>query len=239
VNDSAVLADVRRGRTDRFFDLFANRGAPASAADLQEAFTWCAYFGDVSALRFGLEHGLALQALGDDLGLHAAAFHGHWPLCEFLLERGAPVNRTLAATGETPLHAATSHLDRARYDRVVRVLLAHGADPNLATQPGIETGDFMRDARTRGETPLHRAAAFAGEETIDLLLAAGATIDARDAHGDTPLSWASWARRPVGILRKLLFGDQTISPSYRSLAEHLLGEPGPLTESGGKQARIR
>ena len=32
----------------------------------------------------------------------------------------------------------------------------------------------MRDCRTKGETPLHRAAAFGGEETIDLLLAAGA-----------------------------------------------------------------
>jgi hypothetical protein len=220
-----VLAALRRGRTDRFFDLVLPGGDAMRSAEVDEAWRWCAYYGDVSALRRGLEGGLTLAAFGDDLGLHAAAFHGHWPLCEFLLERGAPVDRALEATGETPLHAATSHLDRSRYDRVVRVLLGSGADPNRATRPGVETGDFMRDARTRGETPLHRAAAFGGEDTIEMLLRAGATVDARDVHGDTPLSWASWARRPVGILRKLLHGDRRIEPSYRSLAEHLLGEP--------------
>ena len=55
----------------------------------------------------------------------------------------------------------------------------------------------MRDARTRGETPLHRAAAFGTEETIDLLRGAGARPRrAKDAHGDTPLSWGSWYARP-------------------------------------------
>jgi catalase len=44
----------------------------------------------------------------------------------------------------------------------------------------------MRDCRTRGETPLHRAAAFGDAEAVQLLLDAGAVIDARDANGDTP-----------------------------------------------------
>jgi ankyrin repeat protein len=43
----------------------------------------------------------------------------------------------------------------------------------------------MRDCRTKGETPLHRAAAFGDSESIKLLLDAGAIIDARDANGDT------------------------------------------------------
>ena len=41
----------------------------------------------------------------------------------------------------------------------------------------------MRDCRTKGETPLHRAAAFASEATIQRLLDAGARVDASDANG--------------------------------------------------------
>ena len=59
----------------------------------------------------------------------------------------------------------------------------------------------MRDVRTRGETPLHRAAAFGSEQSIQMLLAAGARLDAKDIHGDSPLTWASWhrtAERQIG-----------------------------------------
>jgi hypothetical protein len=61
-----------------------------------------------------------------------------------------------------------------RYDLVVSVLLAAGADPNAATLPGVPTGSFMRDCRTKGETPLHRAAAFGDAGTVLMLLDAGA-----------------------------------------------------------------
>jgi len=54
------------------------------------------------------------------------------------------------------------------------VLLALGTNPNCATKSGIETGGFMRDCRTKGETPLHREAAFGDEEAIQMLLDAGA-----------------------------------------------------------------
>ena len=56
----------------------------------------------------------------------------------------------------------------------------------------METGGFMRDCRTKGETPLHRAAAFGTKETIQILLDAKAKLDAKDMNGDSPLSWASW-----------------------------------------------
>ena len=69
------------------------------------------------------------------------------------------------------------------------------------------TNHFMRDIRTRGETPLHRAAAFGTEATIQMLLDAGARTDARDMNGDSPLTWASWHLRPRSILRKLCYGD--------------------------------
>jgi uncharacterized protein len=65
---------------------------------------------------------------------------------------------------------------------------------------------LMRDVVTRGETPLHRAAAFGSTVSIRILLDAGAVIDAKDANGETPLGWASWHRRPIAILGLLCYG---------------------------------
>jgi hypothetical protein len=99
------------------------------------------------------------------------------------------------------------------------------ADPNRATKPSVETGAFMRDCRTRAETPLHRAAAFASEDTIQLLLDAGAKVDAKDRNGDSPLTWASWSLRPDSILRKLCYGSFSVHPERCSMDEYLLGKP--------------
>lgn len=219
---------IADGRTDLVIEGVA-RGMPATSRDAQGTpwIVWCAYYGDVSAIRFLLSHGERLEALGADLGIHAAAFHGHWRLCEFLLEHGADANVELADTGETPLHAALAHGGSATHELTLTVLLARGADPHRVTRPGVPTGSFMRDARSRGETPLHRAAAFASAEAIRALLDAGAHRDARDAHGDTPLAWASWHRRPTEVLRLLLYGEHRIHPEHRGLAAHLLGRPHP------------
>jgi ankyrin repeat protein len=73
--------------------------------------------------------------------------------------------------------------------------------------------------------PLHRAAAFGTEETVDLLLAAGADREARDMNGDTPLGWASWYGRPDAILRRLLYGSFSIHPARKSMQAYLLGMP--------------
>jgi len=136
------------------------------------------------------------------------------------------VNQAEDETGETPLHSALCK-SSASHDRVVRVLLANGADPHCKTKVGAETGGFMRDARTKGETPLHRAAAFASAETVQLLLDAGAQKDARDCNGDTPLSWGSWHLRPDPILRKLCYGPYRIREDRKSMDVNLLGEPYP------------
>ena len=151
---------------------------------------------------------------------HGGAFHGHWELCQFLIENGAAANRADPQTGETPLHAALCKANRPKYDSVIKVLLANGAKPNCATKPNVETGSFMRDCRTKGETPLHRAAAFGSEEAVQLLLDAGALVDAKDMNGETPLSWASWHLRPASILRKLCYGRFWIHPDNHATYDH-------------------
>jgi ankyrin repeat protein len=206
-----MLKQIADGRTDLVFERVAQGHAADSLGDDGlSLIQWCAYHGDVSAIRFLISRGASLDAIGANRDLNGAVFHGHWQLCEFLIEHGADVNHPMPETGETPLHSALCKANAPVFNRVLKVLLAHGADPNRATKPGIETDSFMRDCRTKGETPLHRAAAFGDAQAIQLLLDAGAVIDARDAHGDTPLSWASWYLRPRPILRMLCYGKYSV-----------------------------
>ena len=221
-----MLGEIVEGRTDLVFEyLAAGHKADSADADGVSLLQWCAYYGDVSAMKHLLAHGAQLNSLGKDLGLIGACFHGHWRLCKFLLENGADPNHAMEDTGETPLHSALVKKESAAHTLVVKVLLAHKANPNCATRSGVETGGFMRDARTKGETPLHRAAAFGTEQVIQLLLDAGARIDAKDANGDSPLSWASWHLRPTPILRKLLYGNFRIRPEHQSMEANLRGRP--------------
>jgi ankyrin repeat protein len=211
-----MLDRIANGRTDLVFD-YVGAGKPATdEADGCSLIGWCAYYGDVSAIRFLLANGESIASLGENLALSTAAYHGHWRLCEFAIEHGADINFREPRTGETALHAALSKSNRWKYTPLVKMLLARGADPNVSTNPGQETEAFMRDCRTKGETPLHRAAAFGNEEDIRSLISAGAKIDARDANGDTPLSWGSWYLRSGSVLGLLLHGRYWIHPSRRT-----------------------
>jgi ankyrin repeat protein len=203
-----LLDRIANGRTDLVFD-FVAAGHPATATDPSgvSLLQWCSYYGDVSAMKFLLAGGESLQSLGDHYSLSTAAFHGHSRLCEYLIEQGADVNAPQADTGESALHAALCTSNRQTHDAVVKVLLANGANPNCATKPSVATDHFMRDCRTKGETPLHRAAAFGTEATIQMLLDAGARLDAKDMNGDSPLGWASWYARPRAIIRMLCYGQ--------------------------------
>ncbi len=216
-----MLEKIRHGRTDFVYDYLA-QGNAASSSDENDTslLQWCAYYGDVSAMRFLLSQGAQLRELGENLDLTGAAFHGHWQLCQFLLEQGANVNWADEDTGETALHAALCKANRPAFDHVISLLLAAGADPNRKTHANAATGCFMRDCRTRAETPLHRAAAFATERSIDLLLASGADKTCKDCHGDSPLAWASLHLRPPSILRRLCYGDYAIHPDNRSTYDH-------------------
>ena len=222
----AIPEKLRDGRTDLVFEYLAEGHSPNSVDEGGVSLLqWCAYYGDVSAMKFLMSKGAAQESLGANLGLDGAAFHGHWRLCQFLLEQGADANHASPDTGETALHAALCTPQRLAHNLVLRVLLARGADPNRKTKHNVETGAFMRDCRTKGETVLHRAGAFGDEEAIQLLLDAGAQIDAKDMYGDSPLGWASWYARPASILRKLCYGNYRIHPQHAGMPAHLLGKP--------------
>ena len=67
------------------------------------------------------------------------------------------MDEPMSDTGETPLHSALCATRRLTHNLVLKVLLAHGANPNCETKKSVETGGFMRDYRSKGETPLNRA----------------------------------------------------------------------------------
>ncbi len=212
-----ILDYIGRGRTDLIFDLLR---LPNWRELLQQGrikpLQWLVYYNDTTALRAILEAGGDLSSIDLNAELGNAAFFGHWKVCDFLIHRGADVNAAVDQTDERPLHNALSKAGRPYYFYVVKLLVDHGADVNAKTIPGLETGAFMRDVRTKGETPLHRAAAYADERTIQFLLDNGADREARDANGDSPLSWASEHLRPGSILALLAFGDHRIGAGHKT-----------------------
>ena len=132
------------------------------------------------------------------------AYFNNVECVRLLLEAGADPKAVVKVTGESALHGCVIGLGEnvSATDRfvVVKLLVDHGADPNRRTIPGVATLAFWRDVRTRGETPLHRAAAYASEETVEFLLKAGADKTIRDANGDSPQSWASWHWRSKRLI---------------------------------------
>ena len=110
--------------------------------------------------------------------LFKAAAAGNAATVRVLLRRDADPNwskydgpAVLSGEGERPLHVAV------HFPEVLNLLLEHGADP---------------DGRMpfTGTTPLHLAAGNCEVASLALLLARGADPNARDEHGDTPLTHA-------------------------------------------------
>lgn len=218
MNPSKILELISRGRTDYIVELMK---LPNWTELLKQGevnpLQWLVYYNDVTGLRSVLAHESTLENLNINEELGNAAFFGHWKVCDFLINHGADVNYQVEGTKETPLHNALAKAGRPYYFYVVKLLVEKGANINARTNPGIETGAFMRDARTKGETPLHRAAAYADEHTIAFLIANGADKQAKDDHGDSPLSWASQHLRPGRILALLTYDQFRVSEKHKTI----------------------
>ena len=121
---------------------------------------------------------------------------------KLLVDNGSNIELGYAPSNETPLHHATAPMGTENIE-VINYLLENNANPNSKTISNIDSHNFYKGAKTKGETPLHRAAAFCSIQTIDLLLSFGASKDNLDINGDNPLSWACWYRRPKPLIDKL------------------------------------
>ena len=131
-----------------------------------------AKFGNIQAATLLLSHGANISAI-DNFGstpLHMASFTGQVGMVDFLLANGADPNCVDTRNGSTPLHLCSFHLDTSA--AITESLLKAGANPNAITS-GHKT------------TPLYGATDDKHIPMVELLLQAGADVNARDTEGKT------------------------------------------------------
>ena len=184
-----------------------SQGADINYTDARGNFAMFAAAWEGNTKALDLFYKLGANISFDDANLLCnAAFNGKVDSVKWLLDKGENANFSFEDTGENALHytiSKTSEMDERT--EIVKVLIEAGIDVNKRTLPGKSTLCFMRDAYLKGESPLHRAAAFGNTIMIKMLLDAGAEPSMKDANGDTPISWGSWYLRDANVLRLLIY----------------------------------
>jgi len=167
-------------------------------SDLDDALLQAAEAGDLAAVQTALQKGADVDARDAGFGrtaLMTASMRSRIPVMQALLTAGAQINLQ-ATLGETALILAAS----GRGGESIKLLLANGADPNIADRDQKTPLMWMVD------TQFHQGVDTS--ESIKPLVQAGAKINARDEHGQTVLMWAvkglnSFDVRPT-VLAKLV-----------------------------------
>jgi len=138
-----------------------------------------------------------------------AAQNGRLDAVSQLVERhSTPVNYQNCNEGTTALGAAVI----SGYSNIVKYLVEHGADVNLAN--------------LRGETPLHLAVLGSdnGVDIISFLLNEGSWIEIEDECGDTPLMYATREEIPQAVEVLLMHGADADHPNEDDETPAMLAE---------------
>ena len=148
-----------------------NRAIPHGG---ETALMFAARVGDLASMRLLVGSGANVDDR-DAWGVSAttlAAHAGHGDVVEFLLENHADPNA--AQAGFSALHVAIMRRD----EKMIRALLAHGADPNAPLRSWTPTRrsskDFHFSPELVGATPFWLAARFAEPAVMRLLMERGA-----------------------------------------------------------------
>ena len=141
--------------------------------------------------------------------LTIASTMGQPDIVEALLAKGADINHR-DENSFTALHAAVRDSDygeereqRVRAVATVKVLLAHGADPNARIHQEKPTVRALDEVEFEGATPIALAAEVNNLEAIKLMVDAGGNPNTPTAHGTTPLMLASGAATDVQRARSI------------------------------------
>lgn len=138
-----------------------------------------------ASIPYLLEHGAnhkARDLRGFNLLIPASAADAGF--AGMLIDKGFDVKSGTDEVGFSPLHVAAGSGNLGS----VKLLLAKGADPNLANTFGgkVRFGDIQ----LKGMTPLMLASTTGSPEMIGALIDGGAKVNAQDVRGMTPIMYA-------------------------------------------------
>ncbi|MGC2161570.1 MAG: ankyrin repeat domain-containing protein [Silvibacterium sp.] len=178
-----LLNMIRRGQTAEIAAIVAEEPAAARSRDAQgvSILMWSVYTGQ-------REIRDCLRAAAGDLDVFEAAALGDCDRLRVILAGDAMQVWAVSADGWAPLHLAAGFAG----PDAVKLLLEHGAHAhNVSHNP-------------QRNQAIHAATALSGsEETILLLIEAGADVNATQAGGFTPLHQAAAAGKS-GLVKLLL-----------------------------------
>ena len=151
-------------------------------------------------------HGVDVDCRVDGTtALHKAVKCGHNDVVEILLSQGADV---LAVDGDgmNPLHLAAS---QGQFMTVKLLLQDNFTSEKLKNQRTINASIAAYDKHDR--TPLHHAILSHNEESINMLLEAGADVNPGEGECDPPLFTAVKRESPLSIVQCLLDHGASVS----------------------------
>ena len=143
-------------------------------------------------------------------GLPEAACPGRPEIAAALLEAGADPNSVDTESGETPLLWAAHHAESARYAKLARMLVGHGADVTATDPKGRTAVELAIRGRNRtlaaflaargARHSIWSAADMGDAEALEALLSAGAEVNAAGWYGSTALHKAVEHPEAVRVL---------------------------------------
>ena len=193
-----TLNALAAGGDIEFLKLLQEHGADLLGRDAQGNQPIHRAAGNLEMLRHLVDQGadpLATNDIGNQ-PIQEAVKTGNPETVTFLLTKGANVNAA-GFEGDTPLYLA-------RDESMAALLLKNGAKVDQENQ--------------RKEQPIHRAAFDGDLPRIRILLAHGATLEAKDAEGQTPLDIAAFSSQRDAMA---FFLEKGVKPTDRTLSNAL------------------
>jgi ankyrin repeat protein len=200
---------------------------------------FAARVGDLASAKYLVAAGANPNDIAPDGNsvLVLAAHSGQRAVAEFLLDKDA--NPNSAGAGYTALHAAVL---RGDVD-LVKVLLAHGADPNARLARGTPMfrngNDYSFNENLTGATPFFLSAKYAEPGVMRVLASAGADTVSPIRDGTTPLMAAAglgWNnaenRRGQPVADDTAFRDEASALAAVKLAVEFGADVNAVNEAG-------